>query len=102
MPLKVFTIPAHDDGAAADAVNQFANTVRVVTVEKRFVEDGQNSFWAICVTYLASAAIRPTLPRREKTNARRRAASFSSLPLVGWRARRAHDHRRRSRQGGAW
>jgi hypothetical protein len=70
MPLKVFTIPAQDDGPAADAVNQFANSVRVVTLEKRFVEDGQNSFWAICITYLASAATRPTAPKREKADYR--------------------------------
>ena len=50
MQLTFFTIPV---GAAEDsetALNQFLNQNKIVNVEKNFVADGANSFWALCIT----------------------------------------------------
>ncbi len=71
MALKVFSIPCHDDGSAAETLNLFTASVRVATIERRLIEDGQNSFWAICVDYFASPQTRPARPSgREKVDYR--------------------------------
>ena len=51
MQLKTFTISLHDDGAEAD-VNAFLRQHRVLSIDRHFVEDGANSLWAICISYI--------------------------------------------------
>lgn len=72
MQLKAFTIPVHDDGAAIEEVNAFLRSHRILTVDRHFVQDGANSVWAICVSYLgnsmrpqAISAKRPKVDYRE-------------------------------------
>lgn len=55
MQLKAFTIPIHDSGGALDEVNTFLRANRVLAVDRHFVQDGANSVWAICVSYLGEA-----------------------------------------------
>jgi superfamily II DNA helicase RecQ len=45
-------IPATMPDAAQEAVNRFCGAHRVVSVEKQFVQDGERSYWALCVNYL--------------------------------------------------
>jgi superfamily II DNA helicase RecQ len=52
MPLKFFHIPSRDPVPLEADLTSFLSRHRVVTIERRFVEDGQSSFWAICVDYL--------------------------------------------------
>lgn len=52
MPLKFFHIPSRDSVQIESDLAAFLSNHRVVTIERRFVDDGQNSFWAICVDYL--------------------------------------------------
>jgi superfamily II DNA helicase RecQ len=52
MQLKAFMIPLHDAGAATEEVNVFLRANRILSVERHFVQDGANSVWAICVSYL--------------------------------------------------
>ncbi len=52
MKYRFFTIPAHSFDAAQQELNDFCTSHRVATVEKQFVANGDNSFWAVCVTYL--------------------------------------------------
>lgn len=52
MPYEFFVVPIHDDGAAATALNKFLSTHRVLAVERRWVEQGAQSFWAFCVDWL--------------------------------------------------
>lgn len=52
MPLKFFHVPSRDPGQIEADLASFVSNHRVVTIERRFVDDGQNSFWAICVDYL--------------------------------------------------
>ncbi len=55
MQLRAFTIPVHDAGAAMDEVNLFLRANRILSVDRHFVQDGTNSVWAICVSYLGEA-----------------------------------------------
>jgi len=49
MQFRFFTVPAMGGGDAEAEVNQFISQHRVLAVERKFVEDGPNSFWAFCI-----------------------------------------------------
>lgn len=52
MPLKFFYIRTKDPELMEAELNRFVSSHRVVTVERRFVDCGTDSFWALCVDYL--------------------------------------------------
>lgn len=52
MPLKFFLVPAFEPGAAESEINAFLGSHRVVAIDRRFVDQGVNSFWAVCVDHL--------------------------------------------------
>jgi len=52
MRMRFFHIPVLDAQWAETELNQFCAQHRVVDVEKRFVDQAENSFWAVCVTWL--------------------------------------------------
>lgn len=56
MALKFFAISVHDEGSGEAALNGFLASHRIVTVERRLVDVGAASYWAICVDYLPSSA----------------------------------------------
>ena len=56
MGLHFVTIPARDAEAAERSLNGFLASHRVLSIERRFVDVGVNSFWAICVDYLEASA----------------------------------------------
>ena len=56
MALQFFTIPTRDPGPAQAELNALLSSKRVIVVERRFVEQGENSFWTVCVDYLASSS----------------------------------------------
>jgi superfamily II DNA helicase RecQ len=49
-----FTIPVRDSGNAETELNSFLRAHKILAVERRWVDSGANSFWAICVDYLES------------------------------------------------
>ena len=51
MPFKFFTVPAREDGTAAEELNSFLQSHRILAVDRRWVDQGVDSFWAICVDY---------------------------------------------------
>ena len=51
MPFKFFAVPARDDGTAAEELNSFLQSHRILAVDRRWVDQGVDSFWAICVDY---------------------------------------------------
>jgi superfamily II DNA helicase RecQ len=51
MKYRFFAIPALDPEAGQDALNAFCAGRRVVSVDKHFVAESGNSFWAVCVTW---------------------------------------------------
>lgn len=52
MAFQFFTVPIHDDGEAQAALNAFLGTHKVLNVERRWVDQGSQSFWTFCVDYL--------------------------------------------------
>lgn len=56
MQFRVFTLPIHDAGEAADALNGFLNAHRILSVDRGLIQDGSNSVWSICVTYEPATA----------------------------------------------
>ena len=56
MKLKFFAIPALDPEPAEEMLNRFLATHRVVEVERRLVEDGRASIWAVCVSWVEGVA----------------------------------------------
>ncbi len=52
MPLKFFHISSRDSAPMESELNSFISSHRIVTIERRFVEQGADSFWALCVDYL--------------------------------------------------
>ena len=53
-----------------EEVNAFLRAHRILSADRHFVQDGANSFWAICVSYLGDAN-RPLAPgKRSKVDYR--------------------------------
>ena len=51
MAFEFFKVPVHDPGAFAGELNAFIAGHKVASIRKKFVDCGENSFWAICVDY---------------------------------------------------
>jgi superfamily II DNA helicase RecQ len=56
MPIEVFSIPAKGDPKASDALNRFLGNHRILSVERRMVEDGGQSYWTFLVDYVGVAS----------------------------------------------
>lgn len=54
MAYKFFVIPLQNVEQQEEALNGFLRSHRVLTVDRRWVDQGANSFWAVCVDYLDS------------------------------------------------
>lgn len=52
MRYKFFYIPVQNPEGAEQELNKFCGSHCVATMEKHFVNDGQNSFWSICVSFI--------------------------------------------------
>ena len=57
MQVKFFTIPIKQIVEAEEEANRFLRTRRVLATERRFVENGENSFWALAVEYLDGGSV---------------------------------------------
>jgi superfamily II DNA helicase RecQ len=55
MRIRFFTIPIKNTEDAETEVNRFLVSHRILTVDRRFVENGENSFWTLAVEYLRGA-----------------------------------------------
>src|ERR1700678_247690 len=56
MAYRFFMVPAHAPDVAQGELNRFLSSHRVLAVDRRWVDQGENSFWALCVDYLDSSA----------------------------------------------
>ncbi len=56
MAYRFFTVPVHAPDEAQGELNRFLSSHRVLAVDRRWVDQGENSFWALCVDYLVSSA----------------------------------------------
>lgn len=52
MALKFFVVPVRQSAPAEDELNAFMHSQRVLVVDRKFVDLGDNSFWSICIDYL--------------------------------------------------
>ena len=59
MTLHFFAVPALSPQPAQDEFNQFCLTHRVVNIERQFVCDSANSYWALCATVAPADATLP-------------------------------------------
>jgi superfamily II DNA helicase RecQ len=59
MKLRFFRIPMMDGDDAANELNQFLSTHRILSVERNFVADGPSSAWGVCVSYLDRGTRQP-------------------------------------------
>ncbi|MFN7952187.1 MAG: HRDC domain-containing protein [bacterium] len=50
--MRFFTIPVFADDTAANELNGFLASRRVLSIDRRLIDDGPGSAWAVCVTYL--------------------------------------------------
>jgi superfamily II DNA helicase RecQ len=55
MAYRVFVIPNRGDEAAEAELNAFLRSHRVMTVDRRWVDQGGDSFWSVCVDYVERA-----------------------------------------------
>lgn len=51
MPYKIFRLPVANADWAEQELNAFLRAHRVLPVERRFVDTGENSYWTFCVDY---------------------------------------------------
>jgi superfamily II DNA helicase RecQ len=53
MGLRFFVVPVHDSSAFEQDLNGFLARHKVVSIDRHLIDQGANSFWAICVDYLS-------------------------------------------------
>jgi hypothetical protein len=66
MSYKFFLIPVRDPGIAESELNAFLGHHRVLAVERRWVDQGADSYWAFCVDYFDGAMGSPDRQRGAK------------------------------------
>jgi len=55
MAFKFFNIPIQDVALAETELNGFLRSHKIMSVDRRWVDQGPASFWSFCVDYLDSA-----------------------------------------------
>ena len=73
MPFRFLQIPARGCKQIESEMNLFLQSHRVLTVDRRLVDAGEKSFWAICIDYLEGA---------ERSTSRGGAAAANGIVLI--------------------
>jgi len=100
---KFFHIPVLYAEQAENALNQFCSQHRIAHVEKHFVDQAENSYWAICVTWLQGDGAMPkaanSFSRKPKVDSRQLQAVYASVEAItanadsrAWRQRNLRMH----------
>ena len=55
MAFRTFFLPVRDGASAEDELNAFLRTHRVLAIDRRWVDQGSDSFWVMLVDYLEQA-----------------------------------------------
>jgi superfamily II DNA helicase RecQ len=55
MAFVFFTVPIQDSGRAQEELNAFLRSHKILSVDRRWVEQGSSSFWSFCIDYLEGA-----------------------------------------------
>lgn len=67
MNVHFIRIPTHDDGRASEPLNTFLSGRRIVSIDREFLADGTNSFWAVAVVWTAGSTFAPVATTRDPT-----------------------------------
>jgi superfamily II DNA helicase RecQ len=59
MQLRFFTLPVYCDEAVVEELNRFLTGNRILSIDRHFMQDGENSAWSICVCFESGGASRP-------------------------------------------
>jgi superfamily II DNA helicase RecQ len=62
MAFRFFQIPARGCESTENELNGFLASHRILSVDRRWVEHGDNSYWAICVDYQVGGQPNPGSP----------------------------------------
>jgi superfamily II DNA helicase RecQ len=79
MAYRVFVVPVRDEGPAASELNGFLRSRRVLSVDRRWVEQGTESFWSFCVDYLESGGGGPSPAAAGKNGALRGKVDYREI-----------------------
>jgi superfamily II DNA helicase RecQ len=52
MSFRFFVIPINQDGEAEAQLNAFLASHKVLNIDRRWVDQGSQSFWSFCIDYL--------------------------------------------------
>jgi superfamily II DNA helicase RecQ len=52
MSFKFLIVPIRDDGTVGAELNAFLGGHRILSVDRRWVDQGAESYWAFCIDYL--------------------------------------------------
>jgi superfamily II DNA helicase RecQ len=52
MSFRFFVIPINQDGEAEAQLNAFLASHKVLSIDRRWVDQGSQSFWSFCIDYL--------------------------------------------------
>jgi superfamily II DNA helicase RecQ len=69
MKFEFFSIPACSPEQGQQELNAFCSSHRIASIEKQFVANGEQSYWAICVSYLDNQK-KITTPGKSKVDYR--------------------------------
>lgn len=78
MKFRFFTINAMQPEEGQDELNRICAEQRVVTVDRQFVANGQNSFWAVCATIASKPESLPAALTKQAQRSQRVNGSGSS------------------------
>ncbi len=79
MPHKTFQIPTRSSDWAETELNDFLRSHRVLIVDRQSLDRGANSFWAVLVDDLDSAA---ESPQKGIVSASKKKVDYKEMPSV--------------------
>ncbi|MEE9350678.1 MAG: HRDC domain-containing protein [Thiotrichaceae bacterium] len=66
MKYRFFTIPVLSPELEQQALNQFCMQQRIVSVDREFVSQGDQSTWAFCLSYIEGAAVSSEFSKKQR------------------------------------
>jgi superfamily II DNA helicase RecQ len=76
MPFRIFLIPVLYGDDATQELNAFIASHRVALIERRWIEQGNQSAWAFCVEYVLAS---PTLPGQPRSQLSRNRIDYKTI-----------------------
>lgn len=70
MRVQLFTIPIYDGEDYLNELNKFLSSHRVTDVQKSFVDGDNGGSWSFCISYLETAKVTSTEPKKGKVDYR--------------------------------